>query len=125
MPLTSSPPAPAHDLPAVLGLRPHHRVFRLGPGERFIGLDPATALVAEGLPEPLAAMLDDLADPVHRDDLVGRAVDRGADRTAALALLADLHRAGAVVDAATRRLRPRQRADATVLVHGDGPLAVG
>jgi bacteriocin biosynthesis cyclodehydratase domain-containing protein len=130
-PTTPTAPTPPHpppdpdELPALLGLRPHQRVFPLGPGARFVGLDPDTAVVVAELPPALAAMLDELDVPTPRDQLVERAVARGAGRPDALALLAELLRAGTVVDAGADRLRGRRRAEATVLVRGDGPLTVG
>jgi bacteriocin biosynthesis cyclodehydratase domain-containing protein len=119
----SIPTGPA--LPAVLGLRPHRRVFRTGPGERFVGLDPGTAVVVDGLPDGLAALVDDLAVPTGRDDLVERAVARGTRRADALDLLSRLHEAGVVVDASAARRTDGHRLQAAVLVDGAGPLAVG
>jgi bacteriocin biosynthesis cyclodehydratase domain-containing protein len=58
-------------------------------------------------------------------DLVAGAVAGGARRPDALDLLDRLHRAGAVVDAAAEAAREDRRAAGAVLVHGDGPLAVG
>jgi bacteriocin biosynthesis cyclodehydratase domain-containing protein len=125
-PPADEPPTPTPTaLPAVLGLRPHRRVFRTGPGERFLGLDPGTAVVVDGLPEGLAALVDDLAAPSGRDDLVERAVARGARRSDALGLLSRLHEAGVVVDASAARRVEGHRHQAAVLVDGAGPLAVG
>jgi bacteriocin biosynthesis cyclodehydratase domain-containing protein len=125
-PPAAPPPAPdPAELPALLGLRPHQRVFPLGAAERFVGLDPDTAVVVSELPPGLAALLDELATPVPRDQLLERAVARGASRADAVALLVELHRAGTVVDAAADRLRHRRRGDAAVLVHGAGPLTTG
>ncbi|MGI9003757.1 MAG: hypothetical protein ACR2GH_19260 [Pseudonocardia sp.] len=112
-------------LPAALRLPPHRAVLRLGAGARLLGLDPAVALAVIDLPPVLAEMLDELDGPVPRAELVERAVRRGADAGVAEALLAELVEAGAVVDAAGPARRARHRADATVVVAGDGPLAVG
>jgi bacteriocin biosynthesis cyclodehydratase domain-containing protein len=126
METTAAPPErTADELPAVLGLRPYSRVFAVGDGHRFLGLDPDNAVVVEQLPPPLAAMLDELAAPTARNELVERAVARGATGPDALALLSQLHGCGALVDAAGERLRGRRRSEAAVLVRGDGPLAVG
>jgi bacteriocin biosynthesis cyclodehydratase domain-containing protein len=112
-------------LPATIALRPHSRVFALPGDSRFVGLDPDTAVVVEGLPPPLAALLDELGAPASSEQLVERAVARGARQEDVVALLARLHECGAVVDGAAERLRGRRRAEAAVLVRGDGPLTVG
>jgi len=91
----------------------------------MLGLDPVTAVAVEDLPPPLAEMLDELTGPVPTPELVDRAAGRGADRTEAELLLAELVAVGAVVDAADVRRRERRRAAGTVVVHGCGPLAVG
>jgi bacteriocin biosynthesis cyclodehydratase domain-containing protein len=125
---TSADPRPAAAdaaLPAFVALRPQSRVFALGEGQRFVGLDPDIAVVVEDLSPPLAAMLDELGNPAPGDEVVERAVARGARREDAIALLAQLHASGAVVDGTGERLRAGRRADASVLVRGDGPLAVG
>src|SRR5690242_16754332 len=125
MTTTATPPETTPALPAVIALRPHTRVFALGAASRFVGLDPDTAVVVEDLPPPLAAMLDELGASAPCEQVVERAAGRGARREDALALLARLHGCGAVVDGAGERLRVRRRADAAVLVRGDGPLTVG
>jgi bacteriocin biosynthesis cyclodehydratase domain-containing protein len=122
---TAAPPGSSPTLPAVIALRPHSQVFELGDTARFVGLDPETAVVVEDLPPPLAAMLDELGASAPCEHVVERAVGRGARREDALALLDHLHRCGAIVDGAGERLRARRRADAVVVVRGDGPLAVG
>jgi bacteriocin biosynthesis cyclodehydratase domain-containing protein len=122
---TEPRPAPDPALPAVIALRSHSRVFTLADGHRFVGLDPDTAVVVEDLPPPLATMLDELGAPAPSDQVIERAVARGAHRQDALALLAQLHGCGAVVDGTGQRLQARRRADASVLVRGDGPLAAG
>ncbi|QYN36848.1 hypothetical protein K1T35_06100 [Pseudonocardia sp. DSM 110487] len=115
----------APQLPTELRLPPHRSVLALGPGARMLGLDPATAMAVEDVPPPLAEMLDELSGPVPTAELVDRAVGRGADRTAAELLLAELVATGAVVDASDVQRRERRRATSTVVVHGCGPLAVG
>jgi bacteriocin biosynthesis cyclodehydratase domain-containing protein len=91
----------------------------------MLGLDPADAMAVEDLPPPLAEMIDELTGPVPTDELVGRAVGRGATRVDAERLLADLVATGAVVDAALSQRRTVRRAASTVVVEGCGPLAVG
>ncbi|MFC5992830.1 TOMM precursor leader peptide-binding protein [Pseudonocardia hispaniensis] len=112
-------------IPAELTLAPHHTLLHCGTGGRVIGLDPARGIVVDELSAPLAMLLDELAVPVSRDGLLERAVRAGADRTAAVELLADLVAAGVVVDASAPSRTARRRADAMILVRGDGPLAVG
>ena len=63
-------PARAHGLPAAVRLARHRSVVPLGPTARVVGLDPETALVAEGLPRPLAALLDRLDRPADRKSVV-------------------------------------------------------
>ncbi len=120
-----SDPAPDPALPARLRLPPHRSVLRIGSDARLLGLDPGHALAVDRLPRALAAMLDELNDPVDVAALLVRAVERGADLAAAEALLRELVRAGAVIDATILEHRIRQRAASTVVVLGDGPLAVG
>jgi bacteriocin biosynthesis cyclodehydratase domain-containing protein len=117
--------APEHALPELLRLPPHRSVLRLGDGSRLLGLDPAAALAVDGLPPPLAEMLDELTAPVPTGQLVDRAVARGADRAEAEQLLGQLVAAGALVDAAVAQRRERRRAGSTVVVHGGGPLTAG
>jgi bacteriocin biosynthesis cyclodehydratase domain-containing protein len=117
--------APSHPLPALLRLPPHRSVVRIGAGSRMLGLDPTAALAVEDLPPPLAEMLDELTGPVPTAQLIGRAVDRGADRAEAEVLLGELVAAGVLVDAVVWQRRELRRAESTVVVHGSGPLAVG
>jgi bacteriocin biosynthesis cyclodehydratase domain-containing protein len=118
-------PGPARPLPRTLRLPPHRSVLRLGDDARLLGLDPASSVVVDALPAALADMLDELRDPVERSRLVARAVHRGADPGQAQALLDELVAAGALVDAAVPDRRAGHRAQSTVVVTGDGPLAVG
>lgn len=112
-------------LPAAVRLPPHHTVLPLGPGARLLGLDPATAVAIDGLPPPLAEMLDELHDAVPAHLLVARAVERGATPDSAEVLLRRLVDAGALIDAAIVRRRAERRAAAVVVVVGRGPLTVG
>lgn len=112
-------------LPAVLRVAPYRSVLPLGPSGRLVGLDPATALAVEDLSPPLAAMLDELHDPVETDQLVARAVARGADAESAGMLLRRLVAAGALVDAADAERAARHRTCSVVVVSGSGPLAIG
>jgi bacteriocin biosynthesis cyclodehydratase domain-containing protein len=112
-------------LPAVICLPPHHTVVPLGPGARMLGLDPDSALAIDGLPPPLAEMLDELHTAVPAHLLVARAVERGATPDAAEAVLRRLVDVGAVIDAVIVRKRAERRSASTVVVAGAGPLAVG
>lgn len=112
-------------MPARVRLPPHHSVLPCGAEGRLLGLDPDAALAVDGLPPALAQMLDELVEPVAADALLDRAVQRGAPLQVAEQLLGELVRAGAVVDAAAVERRAQQRAGSSVVVSGDGPLAVG
>jgi len=112
-------------LPHTVRLPPHRTVLSLGTSGRLIGLDPNVAVAVEGLPPPLAEMLDELYAPAASHDLVARAVERGAVREDAEHLLHELFVAGALVDSDVAGRRAQHRAGSTVVVVGRGPLAVG
>lgn len=97
----------------------------VGPRSRRLGLDPSTALAVDELPQPLALMLDELHEPVEPAALVARAVERGGAAEEAHAVLSELVQAGALIDGAGGRRAAARRADGTVVVVGDGPVAVG
>jgi hypothetical protein len=120
---TETRPLPA--LPTMLRLPPHRSVLPLGSDGRLLGLDPAVALAVDRLEPALAAMLDELVEPVPAAALLERAVQRGGALEVAEHLLRELVAAGAVVDAAPVDRRSWHRAESTVVVSGDGPLAVG
>lgn len=120
----SSPVYPSA-LPRRLRLPAYRSLLQRGPSARLLGLDPDTALVVDGLPPPLARMLDELTAPAERVGLVARAVQRGADRDAAEELLRRLVDAGVLVDADGPERVARQRAAAAVIVVGAGRLAAG
>jgi bacteriocin biosynthesis cyclodehydratase domain-containing protein len=109
----------------VLRLPPHRSLLRRGPASRQFGLDPRTALAVDDLSPPLASMIDELAAPAGRSDLLARAVRRGADRDAADDLLRRLVDEGVLVDADVCERAARRRAETTVAVAGNGVLAVG
>jgi bacteriocin biosynthesis cyclodehydratase domain-containing protein len=90
-----------------------------------VGLDPDTALVADGLPPPLPALLDRLDRPAPTAELVAAAAARGVPTDITRGLLARLVEAGALVDAAIAERATRARASGVVSVRGRGPLAVG
>jgi bacteriocin biosynthesis cyclodehydratase domain-containing protein len=108
-----------------LRLAPHRSVLPLGPAARVVGLDPDTALVAEGLPPPLPALLDRLDRPARTVELVAAAAAHGVPADITRGVLARLVEAGALVDAAVAEWAVRARAGGVVSVRGRGPLAVG
>jgi bacteriocin biosynthesis cyclodehydratase domain-containing protein len=116
---------PERVVPARVRVPPYGSVVPCGTDGRVLGLDPETALAVEHLPPGLAAMLDELVEPVAADALMARAAERGAALDAAEQLLDDLVRVGAVIDAAVVERRDRHRAESIVVVSGDGPLTVG
>jgi bacteriocin biosynthesis cyclodehydratase domain-containing protein len=100
-------------------------VVALDPRTRVIGLDPATAVLVDGLSPGLARMLDALVDPASTAGLVAGAVADGTRSGQAEALLARLLAVGAVVAVVAGRSGRRTRAGAVAWVIGDGPLAAG
>lgn len=119
------PPRSGSDLPATVRLTRHRTVLDIACDTRVIGLDPATALIVDGLPPPLPALLDRLEQRAVTAELVAEAAAGGVPPTTTRALLARLLAAGALVDAAEVERAARARADAVVIVSGRGALAVG
>src|SRR6185503_10507713 len=124
-PRTARLPAtpPGGPLPAAVRLARHRSVLPLGADARVVGLDPDTALVVDGLPPPLPALLDRLDRPARTAELVAAA--HGVPADISRELLARLVEAGALVDAAVAERAARARAGGVVSVRGRGPLAVG
>ncbi|MBA3906806.1 MAG: hypothetical protein H0X35_09020, partial [Pseudonocardiales bacterium] len=113
------------DLPSTVRLARHHSVLDLGVDARVVGLDPDTALVVDGLPPQLCALLDRLGVRTITDDLVAEASARGVAPEMTLALLRRLLDAGALVDAGALERAARARTDGIAIVVGRGPLAAG
>ena len=91
--MTSLHHPPATALPARCGSPGTAACSPLGAGARVVGLDPDTALVVDGLPPPLAALLDRLDRPGRTAELVARPPRRAAYRpTSPDELLAQLRR---------------------------------
>ena len=123
MPTVQHPPGPA---PAAPGCGWPRTVGAPARGRsRLLGLDPELALAVDRLPPALAAMLDELVEPVAVEALLARAVERGAPPRTAEELLDELVQVGVLIDAAAAERRARQRAESSVVVSGNGPLAVG
>lgn len=114
-----------HALPATVRLAPHRSVLDLGSDVRVVGLDPDSALVVDGLPPPLSALLDRLGVRMVTGELIAEASARGVAPETTSALLKRLADAGALVDAASVERAARARADGVAVVSGCGPLAVG
>lgn len=129
-----------HDLPRRPRVIGGLEVLRRRRDEIQIGLDPQHAVVAGGLPEPVVAAAQRLTGRRTVDDLLADVADPHG-RAALLALLRELTRRGLVADAPPRPLTGRLAADAStaevrrtdhpssrrelsVLVHGDGRIAV-
>ena len=114
-----------HGLPAVLVLAPYRTVLHRGHGAVQLGLGPVEGIEVRGLTGELIRMLVELERPVPTVVLLDRYSPAGAAREEATALLALLIERGAVVDAAALRQVESVRRTATLVVSGDGPLAVG
>jgi bacteriocin biosynthesis cyclodehydratase domain-containing protein len=82
------------------------------------------AVEAAELTGPLLRLLLELRGERRIGELLARAVELGAERAAAHALLADLYAAGALIDAGLHARVLEARRSACVLVSGDGPLPV-
>jgi bacteriocin biosynthesis cyclodehydratase domain-containing protein len=113
------------DLPALLVLAPFRTVLHRGPGAVQLGLDPNTGVEVRGLTDELVGMLVELDRPAPTVELLDRYSTAGAPRAELAGLLARLVERGALVDAAALRRVESARRNATVVAHGDGPLAVG
>jgi bacteriocin biosynthesis cyclodehydratase domain-containing protein len=83
------------------------------------------AVEAADLTRPLLRLLRELHGERRLDELLDRAVELGAERADAHALLDDLYAAGALIDAGVHARVMEARRSACVLVSGDGPLLVG
>ena len=124
--MTSLHTPAATALPARLRLARHRSVLPLGAGARVVGLDPDTAFVVDGLPPPLAALLDRLDRPARTAELVARPPRRAACRPPSPGSCSpSWSSAGALVDAAPAERAARARAGGVISVRGRGPLAVG
>ena len=94
--LSEAPPA---TLPERLRLAPGRAAVWRSPTCLQLGLDPQRAMVLDGLPEPLAALLKHMDGVRSTAQLVSEAEMAGSAAGDALAMLTDLHRSGLVADA--------------------------
>ncbi|MGH3979032.1 MAG: hypothetical protein ACRDRZ_08545 [Pseudonocardiaceae bacterium] len=146
--MTPRDPTPTSpQLPRRPRLAPGRSVLWRSPDCVQLGLHAAHAVVLDGLPVPLAALVRGMDGTLGTAALLARAVADGADRADALAVIGELHRAGLVVDDAgaqgatptapgtdvaswsmsTGRPAPELlagRRAATVYVNGSGRVAV-
>ena len=106
-------------------LLPHHPLLRRATDALQLGLSPERGLEIAGLSPPLRCLLLELVGSRRVDDLLARAVELGAPRDEALALLSALHAEGALVDGARHDRLDKARRNSRVLISGDGPLLVG
>lgn len=89
-----------HDVPEQLRLTPGRVALWRSPTCLQFGLDPQRAMVLDGLPEPLAALLKQMDGVRSTAELLNEAQAAGSTRREALSMLADLHRYGLVQEAA-------------------------
>ena len=151
-PSTTAPSNTAQShLPERLRLAPGRAAVWRSPTCLQLGLNPQRAMVLDGLPEPLAALLRRMDGIRSTAELIAEAETAGSAAGDALAMLTDLHRSGLAQDAtavdhgppgwhrvalateatswsvhttcATRRVL-RQRHEAAVRVVGSGRVAV-
>jgi len=87
------------DLPARLRLAPGRAVLWRSPTCLQLGVDPQRAMVLDGLPEPLAALLRRMDGVRSTVELLTEAETAGSPAGDAAAMLADLYQAGLVQDA--------------------------
>lgn len=92
------PPDTDPQLPRRPRLAPGRSVLWRSPDCVQLGLRQRHAVVLDGLPAPLAALVRGMDGTVGTAALVAGAVAAGADRADALAVLRELHRAGLVAD---------------------------
>lgn len=111
-----------HALPRSLRPRPYHAVLRRGTDAVRFGALPGHAVEAAGLSPPLRRLLLELHGSWPVAALLDRAVALGAEEHEARAVLAELHRAGALVDGGHRQRCAAARRRALVLVQGSGAL---
>ncbi|MBO0875728.1 MAG: hypothetical protein J2P19_20305, partial [Pseudonocardia sp.] len=116
--------APPGRLPRSVMPRPHHPILRRAADAVQLGMLADGAVEAAELTRPLLRLLLELRGERRTDELLTRAVELGAERAAAHALLADLYAAGALIDAGVHARVLDARRSACVLVGGDGPLLV-
>lgn len=108
-----------------LRLRPHHPVLRRSAESVQFGAGPGGPVELRGGPPALRRLLLGWRAEQPAEVLLRRAMDSGVPESEVRSVLAELHRAGAVVDAADAVRARAARAGASVLIAGDGPLRPG
>ncbi|MFN2496599.1 MAG: ThiF family adenylyltransferase [Pseudonocardiaceae bacterium] len=98
--VTISSTATAPALPERLHLTPGRAALWRSPTCLQLGVDPHDAMVLDGLPEPLAALLRRMDGIRSTSELLAEAEAAGSPPGDGAAMLTDLHRAGLVQDAA-------------------------
>lgn len=111
--------------PSVLRPRPHHPILRRSAQSLQFGVGPGGSVEVSGADPALGRLLLDWRGGQASEEFVARAVAAGVDEPVAHAVLDELRDAGALVDAAAHDRVVAARADAHVLVTGDGPLLAG
>lgn len=89
-----------HSLPERLRLAPGRVALWRSRTALQLGLDPQRAMVLDDLPDPLATLLRRMDGVRSTAELLAEAQAAGAAPGAGVAMLADLHRAGLLQDAA-------------------------
>lgn len=105
--------------------RPHHPVLRRSAESLQFGVGPGGSVEVRGGDPALRRLLLEWRGDQPVDDLVRRAVEAGVPEPEVRSVLAELRRAGALVDSAGADRVLAARAAAHVLVTGDGPLLPG
>lgn len=111
--------------PSVLRPRPHHPILRRSARSLQFGVGPGGSIEVSGADPALGRLLLGWHGGQPAGDFVARAVAAGVDEPVAHCVLDELCDAGALVDATSHDRMLAARADAHVLVTGDGPLLAG
>lgn len=106
-------------------LRPHHPVLRRSTESVQFGAGPGGPVELRGGSPALRRLLLGWRDDQSAEALLRRAAAAGVPESEVRSVLAELRRAGALVDAADLDRIRAARAGAAVLITGDGPLRPG
>jgi bacteriocin biosynthesis cyclodehydratase domain-containing protein len=108
-----------------LRLRPHHPILRRSPDSVQFGAGPGGPVELRGGTPGLRRLLLGWRADQPAEVLLRRAADAGVPESDVRAVLAELHRAGALVDGSDVDRARAARAGAAVSIAGDGPLRPG